>query len=250
MRIRLQPYKQGSAGCRALSEASGVKRVRLVRTRFNPRPGDVIVNWGSSQWLFDCAYVNNPDLVAVASHKLEAYRVMKDYGVCVPPFTELREEAIPWLRDGRSVVVRHLLNASGGRGITVVPPDGTHLPLAPLYTRYIPKYDEYRVHVWGGQVIDIQQKRRRTTNAEREADSQIRNKAGGWVFCREGVECPEVVTEQAIKSIEALGLDFGAADIGYTRNRDLATVYEVNTAPGVEGTTLGRYAERIRGLDN
>jgi len=139
-----------------------------------------------------------------------------------------------------------MLRASAGRGIVVCEP-GDDIPPAPLYTRYVPKYDEYRVHIWRGEVLDIQQKRRR--NGEQGIDSRIRNTPNGWVFCREGVECPEVVIEQARAAIKSLNLDFGAADIGYTRRNSRATVYEVNTAPGIEGTTLRKYAGAIADLN-
>jgi glutathione synthase/RimK-type ligase-like ATP-grasp enzyme len=46
-------------------------------------------------------------------------------------------------------------------------------------------------------------------------------------------------------AVAALGLDFGAVDIGWNRSTRRATVYEVNTAPYVEGTTAKMYAEAI-----
>jgi glutathione synthase/RimK-type ligase-like ATP-grasp enzyme len=38
-----------------------------------------------------------------------------------------------------------------------------------------------------------------------------------------------------------LGLDFGAVDIGHRIIDNKVFVFEVNTAPGIEGTTLQRY---------
>lgn len=176
---------------------------------------------------------------------------MEREGVPVPPWTTDRAEAQEWVDDGKVVVVRHMLRANSGRGIALVGreiEDGDHsgvVPPAPLYTMYVPKYDEYRVHVFNGEVIDVQQKRRRNNE---QADSRIRNSRNGWVFCREAVEPPRVVVESGKRAVSALGLDFGGADIGYTRRSSSATVYEVNTAPGLEGTTLQRYAGAIRNL--
>jgi glutathione synthase/RimK-type ligase-like ATP-grasp enzyme len=45
-------------------------------------------------------------------------------------------------------------------------------------------------------------------------------------------------------AVQALGLDFGAADVGFNNNK--ASVYEVNTACGLMGKTLEAYAEAIR----
>ena len=245
MNVRIQPYKAGSKSARALSTETGYRRVRLVRTRFRPRAGDLVINWGSTALLYPGAqYLNHPTKVGIASDKRASLEVFRRAGVASPPWTEDRHVAEDWLEEGHAVVCRTMLRANGGRGIVVVDPDerGRHrVPYAPLYTKYIKKYDEYRVHVWEGQVLDIQQKKRRSDD-ERDADSRVRNAAGGWVYCRGGIECPPVVAEQAIKAVEALGLDFGAADVGYTRSTATACVYEVNTAPGIEGTTLTTYS--------
>ncbi len=117
----------------------------------------------------------------------------------------------------------------------------TELVNAPMYTKYVKKADEYRVHVFDGEVIDIQQKRRRQELSRHEVDFQIRNTDSGWVFCRDDVDCPDGVRSTAVSAVSALRLDFGAVDIGYNRHQGAATVYEVNTAPGLEGTTLEKY---------
>ncbi len=116
---------------------------------------------------------------------------------------------------------------------------------APLYTRYVKKADEYRLHVFDGRVIDIQQKRKRRGIPNEEIDYQIRNTASGWVYCRDDVDCPDSCSALAIRAVAALGLDFGAVDIGYNRHTQTPCVYEVNTAPGLEGTTLTRYYEAL-----
>jgi D-alanine-D-alanine ligase-like ATP-grasp enzyme len=41
-------------------------------------------------------------------------------------------------------------------------------------------------------------------------------------------------------------LDFGAVDVIYNRAQDKAYVLEVNTAPGLEGSTLDNYVEAIQ----
>jgi glutathione synthase/RimK-type ligase-like ATP-grasp enzyme len=183
--------------------------------------------------------------VEIASSKIRSLTAMKERGVNVPEFTTDRETVQRWLSEDKRVLARTLDRASGGRGIILLS-SGESIPQARLYTLYIPKYDEYRVHVWGDQVLDIQQKRRR--NGVDEINSQIRNASNGWVFCREGVNCPEQCVDQARRAVAALGLDFGAVDVGFTRRGNIATVYEVNTAPGIEGTTLSVYANKMLSL--
>ena len=139
---------------------------------------------------------------------------------------------------------------ASGDGRSVASGDGRCSPRrrivdAPLYTKYIKKADEYRIHVFDGRVIDVQQKRKRRSIPNEEIDYQIRNTAGGWVYCRDNVDCPTSCNDLAIRAVAALGLDFGAVDIGYNRHDKSPCVYEVNTAPGLEGTTLTKYREAI-----
>lgn len=243
MRIRIQPYKMGSASARALRDALGTKLIRISNTRFRPRPDDLIVNWGSGKPLFhNRNYLNNPLAVLRASNKLQALQVLSEAGVVVPEFTVLQCEAQRWVDDDFAVVARTLLRSSKGQGI-VMCRKGDQVPRAPLYTKYVPKYDEYRVHVMDGEVFDVQQKRRRRGV---ETNSQIRNERNGWVFCRQGVECPEVVADAGRRAVVALGLDFGGCDIGFTRRGSIATTYEVNTAPGIEASSLAAYVHAIR----
>lgn len=244
MRVRILPYKAGSRSARALSEALGVPRLRVVRTTFRPRASDVIINWGNSEPRFpDELYINRPGAVAFAQNKHSTFALLREHNVPHPDFVVRHEDAQAWLDEGAPVVARQLLRASQARGLVLVRP-GEELPVAPLYTKYVKKADEYRIHIGllGGtyNVIDAQQKRRRSGE---ESNPQIRNSANGWVYCREGVEPPEEAIEAAKGAVRALGLDFGAVDLGWNRHYRQPCVYEVNTAPGLEGTTLTRYAE-------
>jgi glutathione synthase/RimK-type ligase-like ATP-grasp enzyme len=74
----------------------------------------------------------------------------------------------------------------------------------------------------------------------------IRSWNNGWVFCHENVQAPPKVCEVAIQAVESLGLDFGAVDIGFREKEGKAFVFEVNTAPGIEGTTVRHYVEAVR----
>ena len=56
---------------------------------------------------------------------------------------------------------------------------------------------------------------------------------------------PEGIVEQAKRSVIEAGLDFGAVDVIYNVHHKKAYVLEVNTAPGLEGTTLEVYARAI-----
>jgi glutathione synthase/RimK-type ligase-like ATP-grasp enzyme len=241
MKIRIEPYKLWSGGAKALGVRAGI--LRATNRQVNKHGDfDVVINWGRSERRFKGEYINAPEAVAVASDKLRTAEHFEQHGVPQPPYTTSREEAQGWLDDGQAVVCRTLLRASEGRGIVLANTDsGTPLAKAPLYARYVKKADEYRIHVAFGKVIDVQQKKRRLEVPDDKIDWQIRNAHNGWVFTRGGVSPPSCVLDAAVDAVAALGLDFGAVDIGYNIKGGAGTVYEVNTAPGLEGSTLDSY---------
>lgn len=145
----------------------------------------------------------------------------------------------------KQVVIRRLIDSSEGRGINIVNKEDC-TERAPLYTEYIPKKTEYRVHVWDGKVIDVQEKRRRR-GGEGEKEFQVRNTANGYVFCRTDVAAPDDCATTALCAVSALGRKYGAADIIYNEKRDKCYVLEVNSRPGMQGTTVKKYADAIVG---
>ncbi len=164
------------------------------------------------------------------------------------PYATDKAEAQTWLNEGSPVYARTVLNGHSGAGIVVVEPGG-ELPNAPLYTKAIGfnKRHEYRVHVIGGEVVYVQKKKRKTGWEENpEYSNTIRNHHTGWIYATEGVEIPEDVQNLAIQSVAALGLDFGAVDIIVVQGQGY--VLEVNTAPGLDGTTIEVYTTGINKL--
>lgn len=157
--------------------------------------------------------------------------------------TRSREQAAQWIADGDSVMCRTLLRASEGRGI-VVADTVEQLVQAPLYTRYVKKKAEFRVHVLNGQVIDVQQKRKRR-GFEGERDTKVRNLANGYVFCRDSIVEPASLRDVAIKATASLGYQLGAVDVAYNERSNRLVVLEVNANPGMQGTTLEKYADAI-----
>jgi glutathione synthase/RimK-type ligase-like ATP-grasp enzyme len=244
MKIRIEPYKLWSGGAKALGVRAGILRA-TKRQVSKWGDFDVVINWGRSERRFNGEYINKPEAVALASNKLRAAEVFRDNGVPQPDYTTDAEEAATWQAEGSTIVARTLLRASKGRGILLCGPKDV-LPKALMYTRYVKKQDEYRIHVAFGEVVDAQMKKRRLEVPDDEVNWQIRNAHNGWVFAREGVTPPNCVGDAAISSVAALGLDFGAVDIGYNARSEAAAVYEVNTAPGLEGATLDTYYNAFR----
>ena len=249
--------------------------MKLINSSYTPRLPLTVINWGTSaQKVPDRLYqntnvtwINHPDKVAISSNKLLSFQALKEAGVSIPGFTTNRNEANDW----RCIFFgRKVLTASSGNGIIEFDPEYPHSEggmypapsndnpytndACPLYVKYIKKSAEYRIHVAAQQengqkthkVIDIQQKRKRRELSNEEVDYTIRSHANGWVFCREDITSPDdSVISEAIAAVIALGLDFGAVDVIWNTHYQKAYVLEVNTAPGLEGTTLQIYTDAI-----
>jgi glutathione synthase/RimK-type ligase-like ATP-grasp enzyme len=97
--------------------------------------------------------------------------------------------------------------------------------------------------VFGNKIIDVTKKRLRN---EIERNNYIKNLSNGWVYCRDGIEIPDSIINTAKDAVRALGLDFGAVDILFRKN--VPYVLEINTAPGLVGTTLSRYIYHFKHL--
>lgn len=250
-RIVVWPYQIGSTSARALAYELNALRV-FSHGKYRAKPRDVIVNWGNPRcpnwWNLAAASqtLNLPQYVENASNKVSTFRHLGELSGL--DWTTEQQIASDWFgnppypRKINACVCRTLTRAHSGRGI-VLARSPAELRAAPLYVRYKPKQTEYRVHIWLGQILDIQEKRRR--NNPTNTDKYIRNHANGWVFCRDNVQAPTQVLDISLLTVGQLKLQFGAVDIGWHQDYGHA-VYEVNTAPGLEGQTLKSYADAIR----
>lgn len=183
-----------------------------------------------------------PFVLREGTDKLTQFRRFTDGNVSCPDWTTERAVAAGWLADG-PVVCRTLLRGSEGRGI-VVAETPEQLVDAPLYTKYTKKRKEFRVHVLNGEVIDVQEKRkRREYDAGR--DTRIRNTSNGYVFCRDGLVEPDGLRDLSLRAVQSLGYSLGAVDVGFNERDNRCFVFEVNSTPGMEGTTLENYSNAI-----
>jgi glutathione synthase/RimK-type ligase-like ATP-grasp enzyme len=241
MTTRIYPYRQGSSGARALAAALGGLVLRREGSRYRPRSGDRIINWGAADMplsLMALSPINHPGCVKDARDKLRTLNLLRAGGVPTVEWTTNKADAEAWLRDG-AVFVRHSLTGQGGSGIEVVPPEHDWLPDAPLYTKLFRARHEYRVHVVGCATFVV--KKRRRAGAERNV---VRNHANGYVYCTNNVVPHPNVLDVGIRAVYALGLKFGAVDVLCTDGGE-ARVLEINTAPGLEGRTIEFYRDSI-----
>lgn len=240
MKLRIVPYRRGSESAKMLAAALGGKLGYKV-WRGVPKVNKANLCWGykGDVSIFDLErFINHPDFIRRASDKLETFNALKEKGVSHVPYTASKEEAAGYLAAGHTVFAR-TTGGQGGSGITVVSP-GETLPDRPLYTQYVKKKKEFRVHVVAGEVIDVQQKKKKNGTGPA---GLIRNLANGWIFAHEDVVEPDGLRDLGVAAVAAVGLDFGAVDIIWNETQNRCYVLEVNTAPGLCNTTCQKYVQ-------
>ena len=247
MKLKVLPYKPGSQSAKALVDS--LRPLAVIKKQRTPMLGrkKVLLNWGHSSPAFNLAgttVLNKPEAINKASCKLTALKIMRAAGVLVPDFTSDINEAKEWTEDERIVFCRTMLRANSGKGI-VIAKLSSEVVQAPLYTKYIRKEKEYRLHVFCGKVIDaVEKKRRQGFQESNNYNKYVRSYEQGWVFARDGILVSQVMKDVAIRAVQVLGLDFGAVDIVINRE-GYPVVLEVNTAPGLQGTTLANYKRAV-----
>lgn len=249
MAIKVFPYKAGSCGAKELANALGARVLRRQGSKYRFREGDLVINWGAR----DCPFhgkgvANQPDTIEPAANKLTCFQMMKEAGVSIPRFwtnkADIPDDAFP-------IMCRTKLQAHSGEGI-VVAERRDQLVNAPLYTQYIKKKHEYRVHVIrrlgaGTSIITVQRKAKK--NDRDDANFMVRNLANGFVYVMDD-NTPQCVKDEAIKALESTGLAFGAVDVIYNEHQNKAYVLEINTAPGLEERTAKEYAKVFQQIVN
>lgn len=238
--FKVYPYKQGSASAKLLSEGLGGRVLKVVGSRYKPKEGDVVLNWGAKDPPeLAPALVLNRD-VGVAQCKLASLRALSEAGIRVPPFWTNRED-IP--EGSFPIVCRTKLRGQGGDGIVIANTPDELVP-APLYTKYIKKKHEYRVHVLRGQAFFVQRKAKKV--GVENPNWKVRNLAGGFVFVEEPLEnVPGEVIVNAELAVGAVGIDFGGVDVIWNALEGKGYVLEINTACGLEPRTAVKYAEAV-----
>lgn len=211
--------------------------------------GTKLVNWGCSatakgmpvvEWLG-----NDLNGVACLSHKLRMFRMLEEAEVPCLDWTTDYAQAAHWLNDRHIVYERATLQGHSGKGIRRVKP-GQALKEVPLYTKAIEgKFREYRIHVFDGEVICVQQKKRMSPatmqakgfNVDEETRSAVRTYRNGWVFCVNNITpLDDEAKRIAVDAIKACGAKSGATDILVQDGN--AIVIETNSAPALRSPTV------------
>jgi hypothetical protein len=259
--IVVYPYKATSESALRLVrnlEAILDQEVLLLHlhSKHKVLPTDFIVGWGAGNvpdWLPPgtkhkfLGYLNGYKDICNSVDKRISFKNFVDNGVPIPEYTIKTAEANEWLANGEVVLSRMEVEGMRGAGIEINHPDVVdEVWNAPLYTKFIRKEREIRLHVFNGKVIFGQEK------TLKKKSSVIKNLVlrdnSSWTFewlgPRDRAALGPTVSAAAVKAIEANGLDFGAIDILFDKNKR-AYVLETNTCPELGSDGAALYARGI-----
>lgn len=191
------------------------------------RRGDLVVNWGTG-WHGDGL---NGNCRLAPGDKYKELQLFRENGVKTVDFTNRRPT-----------------NLAGWYARRHVHEDGNDLASGTssgdYYTRHTPTDHEYRVYVFKDDTIGTALKIPREGMT---AHPTIRSYGHGWTYTYRlavinRMESRNVARREAIKAIAAVGYDFGGVDVGIKPD-GTPVVFEVNSRPGLDSYSAGRFAE-------
>lgn len=192
----------------------------------NIKPGDLVVNWGDvlPLQIEGAIVLNGTKKLGKCTQLIK----LATAGVLVP-------EVYAGPGEGR---IGRANNHQGGTDLLA---GGGH----DYYTQKLNITREFRVHIFKGMSIRTGVKVPRTTTPH----AWIRSYAGGWKLdygAEQHKYVKQAIRDIAKRAVAALGLDFGAVDVGMVGN--IPVVLEVNLAPGLdEGPSVEAYVRHIVG---
>lgn len=233
---------------KTLARLLGLKAISGFESCARVGQPDKLIRWGNSDDIVisppPTLTLNSAEAVRQAGNKRRALEILAAANVAVPKFVT----SAPAI--GRKT--------SHQQGLDIrVYGENELLVGSDYYLEIIPSEREYRVHVVQGKVICTQLKVPENNQVECYLHQQgvahadclhLRNHSRGWRFKR--IQPRDRLSKVAISAVQALGLDFGAADIIKDSRDGKYKVLEVNTAPALELTTLDRYVEEFRRILN
>ena len=205
-------YNTHSESVKNLKEAMGLRKIRNTNSRFVGSRDKKVINYGSSNLpdeVMKCNVINRPNWVRSCSNKLYFFQHMSEsyQGINprLPEWTSNLEIVRQWIVGGHKVMARTVLQGHSGEGIVVLEmnkpmPEG--LEDCRLFTKYVKKKDEYRVHIVDGEIIDFARKALHNDVEPSPERFLIRNYNNGFIYAREGVVLPEDVKVQALLAME------------------------------------------------
>lgn len=258
------PANSYSRSAKALAKAlHGTKSISQIEHVTTKGTNLDVINYGWAGFknagnlqlaLTNARIINRPEAVSVVRDKMRFFSAMqknKD-GPRIPEFLTSLEEAQAHL-EKKEIVLGRSKTGSCGTDIALFEDNPEGFAKSDFWVVYKKKRNEFRVHLFRfakqePEIIDVQKKVLRATDPvsnqpidKSKVNFMVRSHRNGFIFQRNDITVPEDVKTQALKAFSATSLDFGAVDVIWNEHEGKAYVLEINSAPGLEGTTLDNY---------
>lgn len=208
------------------------KKLRALGTHDLP----LKIHWGNTKTKLRGGLNITPQL---AINKKEMLKTLDEHNIPTLEWTDDVEVA----KENTPIYCRTRLCESKGKGI-IRAENPEEVVRAPLYTKALDGYEEYRIHVMKGNVFYAQKKIARHEGA----NTIIKNIKDYYFSKRDITRLHPQLYEIPKNTMTALGLDFGAVDL-LKKGNDIR-VLEVNTAPGLDNSTAKAYYNSFSSLCN
>jgi glutathione synthase/RimK-type ligase-like ATP-grasp enzyme len=227
----------------ALVDALKEKNIDINGGMKDPGKVPILIRWGSLLGVASNPgkVINSKTAIAKASNKEAALEIFGQNGISIPKTMNARQVTtsdFPVLgRKVHHIAGNDIILCLQKKDLAVAVQNGcTH------FTKYIPTATEFRLHVWGDQVIKISEKV--LTEPERNKDPWIRNFDEGYTFMSPKTKLSGQAKGMAVDAVACLGLNFGAVDM-ILGDDGLAYVLEVNSAPGLIDSSVDCYVNKM-----
>jgi len=267
-----------------------------------PKNKKLVIGWGaktkeSTVFPAKVEVLNHPDAIRINRNKFEAMKVMAENIPGNISKYALADEVITALSSGNInlPLVGRTKYHQGGKGFwscpTIAQVNSAISAGAHHFIEMVAIKDEYRLHIFNGEVIHSQKKvqrtdedfekafiedelarqknlatkngnpfdedtaklmlRRQAKNATAGgANMMLRSNKMGWKFSvikkKSSLKfINDCMKDIAKNALDALGLTFGAVDCCIDVNNNMF-IFEINSGPGLEGTSLDKYIEAFK----
>lgn len=218
-------FNLGTRRSQTVQELSTRLNAQVMRSgeplHSTPKPEDLVINWGGRTLPTSC----------------------ETAGVRLNPTVPSKREAIDRLQQANLRTIRLVDHSDEWLIRDPSHHGGMDLLRDRLLVMKEPIVEEYRVHSWQGKSLRAAVK----VPSRPDHHPWIRSHNSGWKFSYDPDRIPKGIRKLAHQAVAALGMDFGAVDLGQLEDGGFI-VLEVNSAPGLEGQTFDRYEQAIRAL--
>jgi hypothetical protein len=195
-------------------------------------------------------YINSPTAVSNSADKVKMRKLFTENNINIPRTiindTDTNMNVVVETRNG---MYKRKSNHRRGNDMEFIPA-GKSVSLAPgeILVEKINIKDEFRVFIYKNKIMEVDIKIKSEQPSEEEiiavasryggdASKDARNYVNGWLFIPIR-DIPEGIEDEALKAINAVGLDFGAVDLCVADNDDVY-VFETNSAPSIKVARKG-----------